>query len=62
MRNALRNFLAWLDRRFPERVTRAELNEVKTRLIKAEAEIQKFNAAMGFGALPKGVGVVPFQR
>lgn len=77
MRHLLRSFLAWLDKRFPERVviTQAEFLTMKAqidvmikilnedRLKKIEAEINKFNLHMGFGGavLPKSV-VQPFQR
>lgn len=63
MRQAIRNFLAWLDQRFPEKVviTQASFLELKgqiedlrkqeldRRLKMAEAEINKFNVNMGFG-------------
>lgn len=78
MRKMLRAFLAWCDKRFPERVvvTEAEFLTMKAqldvvskllnekRLEKIEAEINKFNVAMGFGGstvIPKGM-VAPFQR
>lgn len=77
MRSMLRSFLAWLDARFPEKVviTQAEFLKMKAdiekfsgllnekRLEKIEAEINKFNVAMGFGGavIPKGQ-TVPFQR
>jgi hypothetical protein len=78
MRKVLRAFLKWLDSRFPEKVviTQAQLFEMKEklevlsslpsqeeRLKRIEAEINKFNAHMGFGGtmLPKGLAQT-FQR
>ncbi len=77
MRKMLRYFLAWMDRRFPERVvvTQTEFVALKAkidalpnpaisedRLRKIEQEINKFNVSMGFaGTLPKGIAA-QFQR
>lgn len=77
MRSMLRSFLAWMDKRFPEKVviTQTEFLKMKEtidavskainekRLEKIEAEINKFNVAMGFGGavIPKGA-VAQFQR
>ncbi len=79
MKKALKAFVAWLDRKFPDRitVTQAEYDALKTaitslqavinegkvveRLGKAESEINKFNASLGFaGGLVQKAG--PFQR
>lgn len=77
MRKILRNFLNWLDRRFPEKVviTQAQFEKLQAdvkklvetssevRFQKIEAEINKFNVHMGFGGalVPKGMAA-PFQR
>jgi hypothetical protein len=76
MRSLLRNFLKWLDTRFPERVvvTQTEFLNMKAkldnlekvltegRLLKIEQEINKFNASMGFaGPSMKGMAT-QFQR
>lgn len=63
MRSALRHFLTWLDKRFPEKVVitqasfealQKELDhirnmEIDKRMRHIEAEINKFNINMGFG-------------
>lgn len=77
MRRWLRGVLEWMDKRWPERVvvTQAEYMKLREtvdrvdkllkaeRLEKIEAEINKFNVAMGFGGsvVPKGT-TIPFQR
>lgn len=77
MKKALRALLAWLDRKFPDRVvvTLAEYNALKSqieaiqksvsieRIKKIESEINKFNAAMGFGnPLASQIQSIPFER
>jgi hypothetical protein len=59
MKQFLRWLLNFLETRFPEKIvmTPNELVALRTlpsRMEKVEAEINKFNYAMGFGALPKG--------
>jgi len=62
MRTLLRNFIAWMDKRFPEKVviTQAEFLALRAqidvlsksvseeRIKKIEQEINKFNVSMGF--------------
>jgi hypothetical protein len=76
MRSLLRNFLKYLDSRFPERVvvTQTEYIALKAkvdalesiitmqRLQKMEQEINKFNVAMGFGGSIPKMGASQFQR
>lgn len=76
MRSFLRSFLTWLDKRFPEKVviTQVEFLTMKAqldvlakslseqRLKSMEAEINKFNVAMGFAGNISAKGLSQFQR
>lgn len=78
MRGWLRSFLAWLDKRFPEKVVitqasyealKAQVdklssaNNAEARLKHLEAEVNKFNLHMGFGgAVLPPKMAQPFQR
>lgn len=83
MRKILRNFLKWLDTRFPEKVVvtqadyltlKAQMEVVEKILLKVnddrlkhiEAEINKLNMSLGFGANLKAAGgqtvLNPFNR
>lgn len=75
-KNALKSLVEWLDRKFPDQVvvTKEKFDFLEARLVAMEkivtdqrlktieAEINKFNASLGFGGVTERLKVQPFQR
>jgi hypothetical protein len=73
-KKALKSLIDWLERKFPDRieVTMAEwlalrakienIEKVLQTMPKIEAEIAKFNVAMGFGGIQDKLKAGPFTR